>query len=41
MPGGIGYTSTCCVVVNTAEFYTPLSLTFSPASLNFGFIQIN
>jgi hypothetical protein len=38
--GGTGYTSTCCVVVNTAEFYTPLSLTLSPSSLNFGFLQV-
>jgi N-acetylneuraminic acid mutarotase len=38
--GGIGTTSTCCVVVNTAEFYTPLSLTLSPSSLNFGFLQV-
>ncbi len=33
-------TSTCCVVLNTAEFYTPLSLTFSPSTLNFGFLQV-
>ena len=42
--GGITNTSpyyyTCCVVVKTAEFYTPLSLTFSPPSLNFGFMQV-
>jgi hypothetical protein len=38
--GGIGTTSTCCVVVNTAEFYTPLSLTLSPSSLNFGSLQV-
>jgi hypothetical protein len=38
--GGLGYTSTCCVVVNTAEYYTPLSLTFSASTLNFGFLQV-
>jgi hypothetical protein len=38
--GGIGTTSTCCVVVNTAEIYTPLTLTFSASSLNFGVLQI-
>jgi hypothetical protein len=38
--GGTGYTTTCCVVVNTAEFYTPLSLTLSPSSLHFGFLQV-
>ena len=38
--GGLGYTATCCVVVNTAEYYTPLSLTFSHSSLNFGFLQV-
>src|SRR5215469_5872915 len=38
--GGTGYTTTCCVVVNTAEFYTPLSLTLSPSSLNFGFLKV-
>lgn len=38
--GGIATTSTCCVVVNTAEVYTPLSLTFSASSLNFGLLQI-
>ena len=38
--GGDGYTATCCVVVPDAEFYTPLSITFSSASLNFGFLQV-
>jgi hypothetical protein len=38
--GGIGYTATCCVVLNTAEVYTPLTLTFSATSLNFGLLQI-
>jgi hypothetical protein len=38
--GGIGTTGTCCVVVNTAEYYTPLSLKFSASSLNFGYLQV-
>jgi hypothetical protein len=38
--GGIGTTSICCVVENTAEVYTPLTLTFSASSLNFGLLQI-
>lgn len=38
--GGVGYTATCCVVVNNAEAYTPLTLTLSPSSLNFGVLQI-
>jgi hypothetical protein len=38
--GGIGYTATCCVVLNTGEVYTPLTLTFSASSLNFGLLQI-
>lgn len=38
--GGIGTTSTCCVVVNTAEYYTPLSLTFTASNLNFGYLQV-
>jgi len=38
--GGEGYTARCCVVVPDAEFYTPLSITFSSASLNFGFLQV-
>ncbi len=38
--GGIGTTSTCCVVLNTAEVYTPLTLKFSASSLNFGVLQI-
>ena len=38
--GGIGTTSICCVVESTASFYTPLTLTFSASSLNFGLLQI-
>jgi hypothetical protein len=38
--GGIATTSVCCVVVNTAAVYTPLTLTFSASSLNFGLLQI-
>jgi hypothetical protein len=38
--GGIGYTATCCVVLNTGDVYTPLTLTFSASSLNFGLLQI-
>ena len=38
--GGSGTTSVCCVVLGTAEVYTPLTLTFSASSLNFGFLQI-
>ena len=38
--GGLGTTATCCVVESTASFYTPLSLTFSDPSLNFGLLQI-
>jgi hypothetical protein len=38
--GGIGTTSTFCVVLNSAEFYTPLSLKFSASTLNFGFLQV-
>jgi N-acetylneuraminic acid mutarotase len=38
--GGIATTATCCVVTNTASYYTPLTLTFSATSLNFGLIQI-
>src|SRR3974377_2444011 len=38
--GGTGYTSTCCVVVNTSEYYTPLSLNFSASTLHFGFLQV-
>jgi N-acetylneuraminic acid mutarotase len=38
--GGIGTTNICCVVLNTAEIYTPLTLTFSASSLNFGLLQI-
>jgi hypothetical protein len=38
--GGIGVTNVCCVVESTASFYTPLTLTFSASSLNFGLLQI-
>jgi hypothetical protein len=38
--GGSGTTAYCCVVVNTAENYTPLTMTFSSASLNFGLLEI-
>jgi N-acetylneuraminic acid mutarotase len=38
--GGIGTTTVCCVVVNTAQVYTPLTLTLSASSLNFGVLQI-
>ncbi|HEV2488405.1 MAG TPA: kelch repeat-containing protein [Candidatus Acidoferrales bacterium] len=38
--GGSGTTAFCCVVVNTAQDYTPLSMTFSSSSLNFGFWQM-
>jgi hypothetical protein len=38
--GGIGTTSVCCVVLSSAELYTPLTLTFSATSLNFGFRQV-
>jgi hypothetical protein len=38
--GGLGVTSICCVVESAASFYTPLTLTFSASSLNFGLLQI-
>ncbi len=38
--GGVGTTSICCVVVDNAQFYTPLTLTFSSSALNFGVLQI-
>jgi len=38
--GGSGTTSICCTVESSASFYTPLSLTFSASSLNFGLLQI-
>ena len=38
--GGVGYTATCCVIVADAEVYTPLTLTFSATSLDFGVLQI-
>jgi hypothetical protein len=37
--GGVGTTSVCCTVVNTAQFYTPLAMTFSASSLDFGLLQ--
>jgi Abnormal spindle-like microcephaly-assoc'd, ASPM-SPD-2-Hydin len=38
--GGIGTTNVCCVVLSTSQIYTPLTLTFSASSLNFGLLQI-
>jgi hypothetical protein len=38
--GGSGYNAYCCQVVSDTEFYTPLTMSFSSSSLNFGFIQI-
>jgi N-acetylneuraminic acid mutarotase len=38
--GGMTTTATCCIVTNGAEVYTPLSVTFSATSLNFGLLQI-
>ena len=38
--GGSGYNAYCCIVLNTAEVYTPLTLTFSASSLNFGLLKI-
>jgi N-acetylneuraminic acid mutarotase len=38
--GGLSTTTTCCVIVNSAEFYTPLTLTFSAPTLNFGYLQV-
>jgi hypothetical protein len=38
--GGSGVTGVCCVVESTASSYTPLTLTFSASSLNFGLLQI-
>jgi hypothetical protein len=38
--GGVGTTNICCVVLSTAEVYTPLTLKFSASSLNFGFRQV-
>ena len=38
--GGIGYNAFCCVVLNTAGIYTPLTMTLSASSLNFGVLQI-
>lgn len=38
--GGLGVTNVCCVVENTAALFTPLTLTFSASSLNFGLLQI-
>ena len=38
--GGIGYTATCCIVLNTAGIYTPLTMTFSATTLNFGVVQV-
>jgi hypothetical protein len=38
--GGEATTATCCTVENTASVYTPLTLTFSATSLNFGLLEI-
>jgi len=38
--GGITTTTYCCVAVNNAQIYTPLTLTLSASSLNFGILQI-
>ncbi len=38
--GGEGYNATCCVVLADAGAYTPLTMDFSPSSLNFGILQI-
>jgi hypothetical protein len=38
--GGIATTAVCCTVENTASVYTPLTLTLSATSLNFGLLQI-
>jgi N-acetylneuraminic acid mutarotase len=38
--GGIGTTSACCVVESTSSLYTPLTLTYSSYSLNFGLLQV-
>jgi hypothetical protein len=38
--GGLGTTAYCCVVVTTAEDYTPLSTTLSAGSLNFGIVEL-
>lgn len=38
--GGSATTATCCVVTASSSFYTPLTLKFTAASLNFGLLQI-
>ncbi len=38
--GGIGYNSVCCQVVSAAAIYTPLTMTLSASSLNFGVLQV-
>jgi hypothetical protein len=38
--GGLGTTTICCVTLNSAEDYTPLTLKFSATSLNFGFREV-
>ncbi len=38
--GGEGYNATCCVILADAGSYTPLTMDFSPSSLNFGVRQI-
>jgi N-acetylneuraminic acid mutarotase len=38
--GGLGTTAVCCVVLNNAYIYTPLTMTFSATSLSFGVLQV-
>jgi hypothetical protein len=38
--GGVGYTATCCIVVSNSEYYTPLTLTLSVYSVNFGLQKV-
>jgi len=38
--GGIGYGAYCCQVLNIAGIYTPLTMTLSASSLNFGVLQV-
>jgi N-acetylneuraminic acid mutarotase len=38
--GGLGYGAYCCLVVSDAEYFEPLTLSFSSYALNFGVLQI-
>ena len=38
--GGQGFNAYCCQVVSDAEYYTPLTVTFSASALNFGALQV-